>query len=89
MSLTDERNSGMKGDVNMNISITGRKCTPRDSFKERVEKKLKKIERFFGEDMFEQASKIGADEAIRELRSRVQLLNPAAQEKRVTKFITG
>ena len=34
----------------MNITIVGRKCTPRDSFKERAEKKLAKIERFFGED---------------------------------------
>jgi putative sigma-54 modulation protein len=32
------------------ITITGRKCSPRESFKERVEKKLTKIERFFGED---------------------------------------
>lgn len=34
----------------MKITITGRKCSPRESFKERAEKKLKKIERFFGED---------------------------------------
>jgi len=34
----------------MKITITGRKCSPRESFKERVEKKLAKIERFFGED---------------------------------------
>lgn len=34
----------------MNITIVGRKCTPRDAFKERAEKKLAKIERFFGED---------------------------------------
>jgi len=33
----------------MKITITGRKCSPRDSFKERVEKKLSKIEKFFGE----------------------------------------
>lgn len=32
----------------MKITITGRKCSPRDSFKERAEKKLAKIERFFG-----------------------------------------
>lgn len=31
----------------MNISIVGRKCTLRDSFKERAEKKLAKIDRFF------------------------------------------
>ena len=35
----------------MKITITGRKCTPRDSFKEHAEKKLKKIEKFFGDDI--------------------------------------
>lgn len=34
----------------MNITITGRKCTPRDSFKERAEDKLLKVEKFFGPD---------------------------------------
>lgn len=34
----------------MNITIIGRKCTPRDSFKERVEKKLSKIDRFFSDE---------------------------------------
>ncbi len=33
----------------MKITIIGRKCTIRDSFKEHAEKKLKKIERFFGD----------------------------------------
>lgn len=33
----------------MKIIITGRKCTPRDSFKEHAEKKLQKVERFFDE----------------------------------------
>ena len=32
----------------MNITIVGRKCTPRDSFKERAEKKLAKLDKFFG-----------------------------------------
>lgn len=31
----------------MKIIIAGRKCTPRDSFKEHAEKKLAKVERFF------------------------------------------
>ena len=35
----------------MKITITGRRCSPRDSFKERAEKKLVKIERFFGPDV--------------------------------------
>lgn len=34
----------------MKITIIGRKCTPRESFKEHAEKKLAKIERFFGSD---------------------------------------
>ena len=34
----------------MKITITGRKCSPRESFKEHAEKKLAKIERFFGSD---------------------------------------
>lgn len=34
----------------MDITIVGRKCTIRDSFKERVEKKLSKIKRIFGDD---------------------------------------
>lgn len=34
----------------MNITIVGRKCTPRDSFKERAEQKLQKVEKFFGAD---------------------------------------
>ncbi|MBQ2775093.1 MAG: ribosome-associated translation inhibitor RaiA [Clostridia bacterium] len=34
----------------MKIVITGRKCSPRESFKERAEKKLAKIERFFGDE---------------------------------------
>ncbi len=35
----------------MKITITGRKCSPRDSFREHAEKKLAKIERFFGSDV--------------------------------------
>ncbi len=34
----------------MNITIIGRKCTPRESFKNRAEEKLKKVEKFFGAD---------------------------------------
>ncbi len=39
-----------KGDVVMKITVIGRKCTPRDSFKEHAEKKLQKIDRFFGDE---------------------------------------
>ena len=35
----------------MNLTVIGRKCTPRDNFKERAEKKLAKVERFFGSDI--------------------------------------
>ena len=34
----------------MNITVVGRKCTPRENFKERAEKKLQKIDRFFGDE---------------------------------------
>lgn len=34
----------------MNITIVGRKCTPRESFKVHAESKLQKVEKFFGED---------------------------------------
>ena len=34
----------------MKITVIGRKCTPRDSFKERAEKRLKKVEKFFDSD---------------------------------------
>ncbi len=34
----------------MNITIVGRKCTPRESFKAHAEKKLQKVEKFFGPD---------------------------------------
>jgi len=34
----------------MKITIIGRKCSPRESFREHAEKKLAKIERFFGSD---------------------------------------
>ena len=34
----------------MKITVIGRKCTPRDSFKEHAEKKLAKIDRFFGDE---------------------------------------
>lgn len=34
----------------MNMTIIGRKCTPRDSFKARAEQKLQKVEKFFGPD---------------------------------------
>ncbi|MGN0468378.1 MAG: ribosome hibernation-promoting factor, HPF/YfiA family [Acutalibacteraceae bacterium] len=34
----------------MKITVIGKKCTPRDSFKERAEKRLQKLEKFFDSD---------------------------------------
>ncbi|MBR5233447.1 MAG: ribosome-associated translation inhibitor RaiA [Clostridia bacterium] len=34
----------------MNITIIGRKCTPRDAFKEKAEKKLAKVDKFFASE---------------------------------------
>ena len=34
----------------MKVTVIGKKCTPRESFIQRAEKKLSKIDKFFGED---------------------------------------
>ena len=34
----------------MNITIIGRKCTPREAFKEKAEKKLAKVDKFFSRE---------------------------------------
>lgn len=34
----------------MKITVIGRKCTPRDFFKDRAEKRLKKVEKFFASE---------------------------------------
>lgn len=34
----------------MNITIIGRKCNPREDFRSRVEKRLQKVEKLFGEE---------------------------------------
>jgi len=46
-------------------------------------------ENFFGEDVFEQASKIKKDEAVQKIREQILCINPSAQEKKIAKFITG
>ena len=46
-------------------------------------------EHFFGEDVFIQAAKINEDEAVTEITEQVYRLNPAAQEKKIKKFIRG
>lgn len=35
----------------MNITVIGKKCTPRENFKERAEKKLNKLDKFFGREL--------------------------------------
>ena len=35
----------------MNITIVGRKCNPRDDFRERAEKRLAKVEKLFGDEI--------------------------------------
>ena len=35
----------------MTITVIGRKCTPRESFKERAEKRLRKVEKFFPDEV--------------------------------------
>lgn len=39
-----------KGGLFMKTTIIGRKCTPKDSFKDHAEKKLKKIDKFFSDE---------------------------------------
>lgn len=46
-------------------------------------------EQFFGEGMMEQAACICAQAATEKITERVLALNPAAQAKKVAKFITG
>jgi hypothetical protein len=46
-------------------------------------------ERFFGEAVFGEAEKIPKDAAAQKIREQILKLNPAAQEKKITKFILG
>jgi len=45
-------------------------------------------ESFFGADVFEKALRISEQEAAREITAQIYKLNPAADEKRIRKFIT-
>lgn len=49
LSQSEKQNS-IKGAEFMNITITARKTIVKDQFKERVEKKLAKLDRFFSDD---------------------------------------
>jgi len=46
-------------------------------------------ERFFEKDMFEQAAAISIEEAKEKITEQVLKLNPAAQQKKIDKFIYG
>jgi len=46
-------------------------------------------EQFWGDELFHQAEEIRAEDAIQAIRERVFALNPAADEKKVLKFILG
>jgi hypothetical protein len=47
------------------------------------------VESFWGEDMFDEAADLKKAEAIEEITERVLLLNPAADVKKIGRFITG
>ena len=44
-------------------------------------------ERFFGEDVFKKAARISKAEAVDAIRAQVLMLNPLANERKVTRFI--
>ena len=46
-------------------------------------------ENFFGETVFEAATKIPKAEALRKIREQVLCLNPSAPDKKINKFILG
>ena len=46
-------------------------------------------ENFFGDAVFEKASKISKDEAVNKITEQILRLNPFAQEKQINKFIFG
>ena len=46
-------------------------------------------EKFWGNDVFEQAAKINPDDAASKITGRILELNPDAQPKKITKFIKG
>ena len=46
-------------------------------------------ERFWGEDVFEEADQIKPEEAIEKISERILMLNPNAEQKKILKFIKG
>ena len=47
------------------------------------------VERFFGDEVFQKAASIPADEAAAAIRTQVLALNPEANDKTIAKFIKG
>jgi len=45
--------------------------------------------RFWGDDIFEEAANIDADEAAERIRAQILKLNPSAEDKKINKFILG
>jgi hypothetical protein len=46
-------------------------------------------ERLFGEAVFDEAERIPKDTAAQKIREQILKLNPAAQDKKITRFIFG
>jgi len=46
-------------------------------------------EDFFGQEIFKKAARITVPEATEKIKSRILELNPAAEDKKITKFIMG
>lgn len=47
------------------------------------------VERYFGEDIIKKADRISEQEAIEKITEQIYILNPAADPKKITKFIKG
>lgn len=47
------------------------------------------VEKYFGQDIIEQAKKITSQEAIQKITERIYQLNPTADPKKISKFIKG
>jgi hypothetical protein len=47
------------------------------------------VERYFGDGILDEAARIGEGEAAERLAKQIYKLNPAADPKKITKFIRG
>ena len=46
-------------------------------------------EQFWGDEVFSQAEKIARGDAVESIKKQVLVLNPQAEEKKISKFILG